>query len=218
MQTFISYNSNIDRLAGDIKEYLDQYGFNCFLAHDDIPPQSRWLEKVEENLEESDLFLPLLTPEFGTSIYCQQETGYAYCRDIEILPVVISHQPMGFISGIQGIKFDENEFDESCWAIVKYVAKIKDLSAPILKRLIKDFGETSSYDEAYENTKNILLEFDFTPKQIRMIKEHIDSNDQIYHSKTARPYVLDFIEKYSDHFGEEFVEEYKERSSYWIRR
>ena len=88
MKTFISYHNSIDRLAGDIKEYLDDYAFNCFLAHEDIVPQSDWPEEIEQNLIESDLFLPLLTPEFETSFFCQQETGYAYSKRIEIVPVL----------------------------------------------------------------------------------------------------------------------------------
>jgi len=77
MRTFISYSSDIKKTAGKIKTYLDDYGFNCFLAHEDIPPQTVWPAEIIKALEESDLFLPLLTPEFAVSYFCQQETGFA---------------------------------------------------------------------------------------------------------------------------------------------
>lgn len=72
METFISYGSDIKKTAGKIKEYSDKYGFNCFLAHEDIPPQTEWPSEILKALEICDLFLPLLTSGFITSFYCQQ--------------------------------------------------------------------------------------------------------------------------------------------------
>lgn len=217
MKTFISYHSNIDRLAGRIKRYLDEYGFNCFLAHDDIKPQAEWIREIEDNLKDCDLFLPLITDDFKTSFFCQQETGYAYCSGVEILSVMISESPVGFIAENQAIRFNKKLFDNSCWKIVKHVAKIRSISKPVIRKLIKQFGESGSYDDAGTNAELILSEFKFTLAQVRSIKKYIDSNSQIYESKTAKPFILNFIESYSDHFDEEFIEKYKERFSRWSR-
>jgi hypothetical protein len=111
MNTFISYVAESSKLAGQIKKYLNRYSFNCFLAHEDIPPQSHWPQKLLKNLKECDLFLALLTPEYITSFYCQQELGYVCCRQIEIIPILISANPMGLIGDIQGVKFNEDDFD-----------------------------------------------------------------------------------------------------------
>ncbi len=123
MKTFISYHNSIENLAGEIKEYLDKYAFNCFLAHEDIPPQTEWPSEIVRELKECDLFLPFLTPKFTTSLFCQQETGFAYCRQVEILPVMISKAPMGMIANIQAIRFNKKRFESSCWRIVKHVAR-----------------------------------------------------------------------------------------------
>jgi hypothetical protein len=104
MDTFISSSSDIKKTAGKVKAYLDTYGFNCFLAHEDIPPQTVWPAEILKALDKCDLFLPLLTPEFTTSFFCQQETGFAYCRKVEILPVMISKVPMGMIADIQAVR------------------------------------------------------------------------------------------------------------------
>src|SRR5208283_5359968 len=131
MITFISYASDIKRTAGRIKKYLDDFEFNCFLAHEDIPPQTVWPAEIVKALKRCDLFLPLLTPSFAESFFCQQETGFAYCRKIEILPVMMSKSPMGMIADLQAITFNEEEFDKSCWKIVKHVAKNESLSEPV---------------------------------------------------------------------------------------
>jgi hypothetical protein len=208
METFISYASDIKRTAGRIKEYLDQYGFNCFLAHEDIPPQTEWPAEILNALEECDLFLPLLTPGFIASFYCQQETGFAYCRDVEILPVYVSKAPMGMIANIQAVRFNRKKFELSCWKIVKHVTKKGSLSGPVLDALIKEFGESGSYDDACERAGKILNEFDFTQRQVKTIRRYIKKNDQIHGTKEARDCIFKFMDKYSEHFDEGYRDWY----------
>jgi hypothetical protein len=219
VDTFISYASDIKRTAGRIKEYLDQYGFSCFLAHEDIPPQTVWPDEILKALKRCDLFLPLLTSGFVESFFCQQETGFAYCRGVEILPVMISKEPMGMIADLQAVKFDRNEFDSSCWKIVRHVAKRESLSEPVLDALVTWFGESDSYDTAAERAKKILNEFDFTPRQVRNIRRHIKRNSQIHETKEARDSVFRFIDKYHTYFDQTFKDWYdsKRASRMWMR-
>ncbi|MBW2142263.1 MAG: toll/interleukin-1 receptor domain-containing protein [Deltaproteobacteria bacterium] len=212
MKTFISYASNFKRTSGRIKEYLDQYGFNCFLAHEDIPPQTVWPAEIVRELERCDLFLPLLTPGFIESLYCQQETGFAFSRDdVEILPVYVSRAPMGMIANIQAVKFNRRKFESSCWRIVKHVGKMESLSRPVLDALIEWFGESGSYDIATERAKKILNEFDFTQRQVKTIRRYIKKNSQIYETKEARDSIFKFMDKYSRHFDDDYRDWYDSR-------
>ncbi|OGP69976.1 MAG: hypothetical protein A2169_05070 [Deltaproteobacteria bacterium RBG_13_47_9] len=218
MDTFISYASDIRRTAGRIKEYLDQFEFNCFLAHEDIQPQTVWPAEILRALKRCDLFLPLLTSGFIESFFCQQETGFAYCRGVEILPVMISREPMGMIANMQAVRFNGNEFDSSCWKIVKHVAKRGSLSEPVLDALVSWFGESHSYDIAAERAKKILNEFDFTPRQVKNIRRRIRRNSQIHETKEARDSIFRFIDKYGDYFDKGFRDWYdsKEASRRWM--
>ena len=218
METFISYASDIKRTAGKIKEYLDKYGFNCFLAHEDIPPQTEWPSEILKALERCDLFLPLLTPGFITSFYCQQETGFAYCREVEILPVMIFKAPMGMIADIQAVRFNKKRFESSCWRIVKHVAKNAQLSGPALNALIKEFGESGSYDDACERAGKILNEFDFTQRQVKTIRRYIKKNSQIHQTKEARDCIFKFMDRYSSYFDDDFRDWYdsKKASRMWM--
>ena len=219
MKTFISYASDIKRPAGKIKEYLDKYGFNCFLAHEDIPPQTEWPSEILKALERCDLFLPLLTPGFITSFYCQQETGFAYCREVEILPVMISKAPMGMIADMQAVRFNRKKFELSCWRIVKHVAKKNSLSGPVLDALIKEFGESGTYDYACERADKILNEFDFIPRQVKTIRRYIKKNYQIHQTKEARECIFKFMDRYSRYFDDDFRDWYdsKKASRMWMR-
>ena len=219
MNTFISYASDIKRTAGHIKIYLDRYGFNCFLAHEDILPQTKWPKEILKALKQCDLFLPLLTTGFTESFFCQQETGFAYCRDVEILPVMISKAPMGMIADLQAVKFNKEEFESSCWKIVVHVGKRKKLSEPVLDKLIDWFGNSSTYKDATENAKKILNEFDFSEEQVEDIRKHIKTNSQIYETKEARDSIFKFMDKYSQHVDKKFREWYdsKNASRTWMR-
>lgn len=217
MYTFISYSSDIKRIAGKIKMYLDTYDFNCFLAHEDIPPQTVWPAEIVKALEECDLFLPLLTPEFTTSFFCQQETGFAYCRKVEILPVMISKAPMGMIADIQAVRFNEKDLENSCWKIVDHVAKKTSLSGQILDALIKAFGDSESYDDACDWAQYLLNEFTFTPRQIKAIKGQIKNSSQINRTKKARDVIFKFMERHPKVFDDDFVGWYDRRSRTHMR-
>ena len=219
MNTFISYAKDIQRTAGKIKEYLDKYGFNCFLAHENIPPQTLWPDEILRALERCDLFLPLLTTGFIESFYCQQETGFAHCSDVEILPVMISKAPMGMIADLQAVRFNKKKFDPSCWKIVEHVAKKDSLSRPVLDALIEWFGESGTYDIATERAKKILNEFDYSPRQVKAIRTYIKEKSQIYQTKEARDSIFKFMDRYSKFFDKDFRRWYdsKEASRMWMK-
>ena len=218
MITFISYASDIKTTAGKIKGYLDQFGFNCFLAHEDIPPQTIWPKEIVKALKRCDLFLPLLTSGFMESFFCQQETGFARCRGIEILPVIITERPMGMIADLQAVRFHRKEFESSCWKIVAHIGKRDTLSEPVLNALITWFGESDSYDVAAERAKKILNEFDFSKGQVQDIRKHIKRNHEIYETKKARDSIFKFMEKYNTHFNNAFKKWYasREASRRWM--
>ena len=212
MKTFISYASNFKRTAGRIKEYLDEYRFNCFLAHEDIPPQTVWPAEILKALERCDLFLPLLTAGFIESFFCQQETGFVYCRDdVEILPVMISKAPMGMIANLQAIRFNRKKFESSCWKIVNHIAKNDSLSEPVLDALIEEFGDSGSYDIATRRAKKILNEFDFTTRQVKTIRKYIKENTQIHRTKEARDSIFKFMDRYSKFFDDNFRDWYNSK-------
>jgi hypothetical protein len=213
MKTFISYVAHAEqkRLAGQIKKFLDKYGFNCFLAHDDIPPQSHWPKNLQKNLDECDLFVALLTRDYNKSFYCQQELGYAFCKKAEILPVLISVTPVGIIYDLQGIHFNPETFVTSCRKIVKHVATIESLSEPVINGLINEFGESDSFDQAGRRAKRLLKQsgLTFTRKQARKIMERILANRQIAGSRTANPHIRDFIEKYRRYLESQMIKRYE---------
>lgn len=134
------------------------------------------------------------------------------------MPVMISKAPMGMIADIQAVRFNKKQFEKSCWKIVEHVAKNTSLSEPILYALIKEFGESGTYNEACERAEKLLSnEFSFTRRQIRKIKKHIYNNSQINETKKARDAIFQFMKKHSSFFDDEFVEWYDRKSRTHMR-
>lgn len=84
---FLSYSHQDRQLAGLIKGTLNYYGFDTFLAHEDLQPSVEWQEIILINLKECLVFLPLLTDSFIKSDWTDQETGIAIALDKIIVPI-----------------------------------------------------------------------------------------------------------------------------------
>ncbi|MBC8287464.1 MAG: toll/interleukin-1 receptor domain-containing protein [Nitrospinae bacterium] len=104
LKAFISYSTINKQIAGQVKETLDGYSIDSFLAHEDIGVSEKWKDRIVEELKSCHIFVPLLSKEFIQSDWGSQEIGFAFSRsNILILPLLIDDKvPFGFISHIQG--------------------------------------------------------------------------------------------------------------------
>ena len=104
IRMFLSYSSNDKRFARRIKEALSAFGFAVFLAPEDISPASEWVKTIIKNLDESDVFVALVTKKYHGSKWTDQECGYAIAKQKLILPICVAINPYGFMASIQGYK------------------------------------------------------------------------------------------------------------------
>lgn len=109
LQVFISY-SDLDKLiAGKLKEYLITYcGYNAFLAHEDMVPSKNFKEEIIKKIKKMDVFVPLISQNFVTSAYADQEVGIAIAEKRKIIPISIDLNPYGFISDYHALKYRDD--------------------------------------------------------------------------------------------------------------
>lgn len=84
---FLSHTTENRHRAGALRRGLARWGIDAFVAHDTIEPTRDWQETIEVALGTCDALLALLTPDFVTSRWCDQEIGFAVARKVLILPV-----------------------------------------------------------------------------------------------------------------------------------
>src|ERR1700733_5688190 len=101
---FISYSHKDRKDSAEAKAVLAEVGIEAFLAHDDLLVSEEWRERIIEELQRCDIFVPLLSANFLESKWASQEVGFIISRpDVAIAPVSIDGTPpFGFISHVHG--------------------------------------------------------------------------------------------------------------------
>ena len=73
IETFLSHSNKDKKIARKLADYLRIYGFEVFVAHDDIGIGDEWEEILKEKIKTCELFLVLLTKNFHESRYTDHE-------------------------------------------------------------------------------------------------------------------------------------------------
>lgn len=104
MDAFISYSTADKELAGTVKRAIKEFGIEAFLAHEDLYVSEEWKERILQELRRDDVFVAILSADYKTSAWCDQELGFIVSRpDVLIIPLVTDGtMPYGFISHLQG--------------------------------------------------------------------------------------------------------------------
>ena len=204
MKIFISYSMADKIIAGQIKEIIENYEIECFIAHDydDIVPGSEFEKEIQENIKAAEYFMPLHTNNFVLSYWCQQECGIAIAHGktiIPLIPDVGGVDPVGFYKKYQGVRIKTHNISSS----VKYLLITKGLipddnSDEIEKRMML-FETSGSWSEAAKSTRSLLeLEDAFGKADILRIVDTVLRNDQILSSFAAQPHLKSFIKRHAD--------------------
>jgi len=209
LKAFLSYSTSDKELAGQIKQALEDYGIEAFLAHEDIEPSAEWVETIKAELKACHVFLPILTDNFHKSDWTDQETGIAFIQDKLIIPLKITTNPYGFISKFQALKIDTNAIKSSCYKLAKIIASNPKVGDLLRDALITKFGDSYSFDNAAHNTELLLSFKNYTLPQITAIVKHTILNDQINHSFRARRKLQDFIYKYRNDIDPTLLQEFE---------
>ncbi len=200
VRAFISYSTEDKILAGKIKEGLESFGIETFLAHEDIDPAAEWEQVIIDNLESTDIFIPVITKNFPKSKWTDQESGIAFTKSKVIVPVSIDgNHPYGFIGKFQSLKLDTKSKDIDCISIIQAVIKKKSqLETQIIDSVIKIFVSSFSWDAAARNIQPLLKFDNFSKDQIRKICLAVIDNSQINGSFGARSNIRTFLNNHED--------------------
>lgn len=102
---FISFSHEDAHAAGALKDELESNYYPCFLAHDDIQAGADWHEELWKTLPKSRVFVGLLTDDFNSSAFCQQELGAALALGKPTLLVFAGTRKLpGFSARFQAVK------------------------------------------------------------------------------------------------------------------
>lgn len=177
VKAFISYFSIDKKVGSKVKNILQSFGINVFLAHDDILIFQEWKERLAKELAECHIFIAILSKNFKESDWTSQEMGIAYFRDVVIIPLYLDKTiPYGFIEHLQGKVITENNIPLD-YLIKPILDKFPDYC---IDKIIDELERAGSFREA-ENVMNLLTEYfdKFSQEQIDKFVEVCIKNGQI---------------------------------------
>jgi hypothetical protein len=193
-RAFISY-AHADRIHGaQTKAVLEQFGFTAFLAHEDLELSAEWRDRIVEELESCQLFVPLLSERFVTSHWASQEIGYIISRpDTVIAPLSLDGtKPYGFISNLQSRRIGREGVTEE----VLLQPLIRKLPRQLLPWMIYLAGEAGSFRYAEERMRPLIpLLSLFSPSDAQTFAVAAVENGQVWLAKECREEFLpEFIQ------------------------
>lgn len=201
---FISYSHHDKVAVGQItKVFEDYFGFDTFLAHDDLSISDDFPKEVKKRLSMADYVVPVISTNFLCSGFANQEIGLALSWGKRILPISLDGiKPTGFIKDFQARKCHDltdasfirvaTEIFSLCFDHPRY----KEYKARCVEGLVMSFCQSKHFkitsvtiDIMTEVNKNV----SFTNEQIEMMGKAIKSNFEIHGADLVMPKVRTFM-------------------------
>jgi hypothetical protein len=214
IKVFLSYHHNARKTASRVKGFLSAFGMDVFLAHEDLEPSVEWQKEILQTLKKCDVFVPLLTRSFHSSLWTDQETGIAVARGKLILPVRFNVVPYGFIGKFQALKARQ-DLDETCLRIALNIASKPVFRETVTEGAITAFLESRSFEESARCAK-VLPKFEpFSVAHLNRIVEGSAKNSQIYGGWAARDFVRKLIRGNGPRVRKILVQKFEKQVKSW---
>jgi hypothetical protein len=137
LRLFISHVHTKQQQAAQLKDCLLKYGISSFVAHDDIDVSAEWREEILRALMSMDVLAALVSEDFNSSKWTDQEVGVAIARDTAIIPINIGCPPYGFLEQYQSFTAKNQYPPTVAEAIFGTIAKNPKTKEPLIGCLKK---------------------------------------------------------------------------------
>jgi hypothetical protein len=207
LRIFLSYTISEKELAGELKKYLERFGFDVFLAHEDIQPTVEWQDDILRNLDMADIFVAVLTKDFRNSDWTDQETGVAVAGQKFIVPLQVNQTPYGFINKYQSLKLKNkftNPAEVAANEILEAIVKRSKFKTAMKSFLINSLSESPSFDDGKIRAKALINYFsDFTADEVKRLYTISVENNQVNESWGAQSALRYFFNNHKEVLTEE---------------
>lgn len=207
---FLSHSTRDLESAKALKEEFERYGFSVFLAHKNIKLSSDWVEEILFQLTSCKVFVALLTANFKTSDWCDQESGIAYINNLKVIPLNCDGQTnsYGFIGKYQARQLifkaenrngaEERKFRADVNEVVNILMEDQEIVRFVRQSILAKLSRIENFHEA-DCVFSLLTKLrPFSEEEVKTIIQLSNSNRQIYDSGTASEPLKNLINEYHD--------------------
>jgi hypothetical protein len=176
---FLSHVSAHKIGVSKFKSELNRWGIAAFVAHEDIEPTEIWRTEIELALCSMDALTALVTSDFHSGDWTDQEIGWAIGRGLLVVPMRLGSDPYGFFGKYQGISGNLESPGTLAKDVVKILLKKTQTHDAMRKALIEAFCKAPSFD-CVKMLWGIIGQLkDFTDQEKELIKKARIENSQI---------------------------------------
>lgn len=184
VRLFISHRDKHKAKANELAHALEPYGISSFVAHDSIQPMTIWQTEIISGLETMEIMLAFVTDDLHSSIWTNQEIGFALGRNIPIVSLKLQGQdPSGFIGKQQALKCNYDNVVTSAPNIYKVLADSLNNRERLQTSLIQAFLDSSSFSETkkrFDRMREVVSEL--SSLEVENIIDEFRKNDQLHKS------------------------------------
>lgn len=190
VRLFLSHTSAHAALAGGLRDIFLPWRIDAFVAHTSIDATRQWERLIEGALASCDALCALITDDFRSSEWCDQEVGYCLARGVPIVPVKLAEDPHGFIRKLQAATVSRP--GSAAWvadsifrALARNAAIRNAMAGPVVYR----YAGSRSFDGARANfalLREVPAEA-WTRELVEVAERAHDSNGQIAHAGVRDP-------------------------------
>jgi hypothetical protein len=151
LRLFCSHLAAHRREVGLVETSLREgYGVEGFVAHDSIEPSKEWQLVIESGLRDADAMVVFVHPGVATSLWCDQEIGWAMGRNIPVLPLNYGAHPHGFLGKLQDRMAEGVHPSVVAGQVADWLTKAPTLHGRMAASLSEAFMRSRSYDHTRE--------------------------------------------------------------------
>ena len=180
---FVSHVGHIGdarKMAHALKGALSSYHIAAFVAHDDIEPTKEWQAEIESALRTMDALTALVTPEFLSSRWCDQEVGIAIGRGKLVIPLRAGADPHGFLGKYQALTIIKGgAASDAALRVFEILAKNDQSRARMADALIECLRSSGTYERSKKTMSLVERIPSLNRGQVARLVQTIDENSQI---------------------------------------
>ena len=205
LKVFLSHSSTDKAKAHALREKLAVYGFQCFVAHDDIQPNREWSEEILKALRSCDVFVLLCSERASSSIWVNQECGFATARGIPMIALRLGADPPGFLSFRQGLAAKDSKL-LTARRIAEVILTFDKIRFKVNECLVNALQTSSQFDDSKELIELICKNSTFSLEECKLMLKYARENYQVYGSNRK------LVEKLEEHIRSFMTDALNEQS------
>lgn len=184
-RVFLSHSAAHKQLVGEVAKELAVSGIHGFVAHDHMEYSKPWQVQIERALQTMDAFVALAHPEFGDSVWCNQEVGWALGRRVPYYVLRLGVDPRGFIGSDQWPSASGQPAKSIASTISDWVFAQNSFGNSVVDGLLEALKDVQNYYDAEAACKRVASLGTLSEDQFERLSTTWYSNDQLCGSVLA---------------------------------